>query len=140
MNRRTPTLRYAAFAAIATVVNITTQNSVLQLGDASDLLALAMIVGTIAGLLTKYLLDKLWIFYDQEIGLKSDGWKFSLYTAVGGLTTIISWSAEAASWTIWGTEVMRDVGAFVGLTIGYMVRFQLDKRFVFSDRQGRIAP
>ncbi|MQW86421.1 GtrA family protein [Sinorhizobium saheli] len=140
MKRQGLTVRYAAFAAIATVVNVTMQHAVLQFGDTSAFFALAMSVGTIAGLLIKYPLDKFWIFHDQEIGLKNDGWKFSLYTAVGGLTTIISWSAEAASWSIWRTELMRDLGAVIGLTIGYMVKYQLDKRVVFADRQLRIAP
>ncbi|QFI70460.1 GtrA family protein [Sinorhizobium alkalisoli] len=140
MKRQGLALRYAAFAAIAMVVNVTMQHSVLQFGNTSAIFVLAMSVGTIAGLMIKYVLDKFWIFDDQEIGLKNDGWKFSLYTAVGALTTIIFWSAEAACWWVWRTELMRDLGAAIGLTIGYLVKYRLDKRFVFAGHRVRIAP
>ena len=32
---------------------------------------------------------------------------------------------------IWQTDLMRELGAVIGLAIGYVVKFQLDKRFVF---------
>jgi putative flippase GtrA len=45
------------------------------------------------------------------------------------------WGAETASWLIWRTDVMRELGAVIGLTIGYIVKYNLDRRFVFTDRQ-----
>ncbi|MFB0690031.1 GtrA family protein [Agrobacterium pusense] len=139
MKRQGLALRYAAFALIAMVVNVTGQHVVLHFGNTSAIFALAMCAGTIAGLMIKYLLDKFWIFGDREIGLINDGWKFSLYTAVGALTTAIFWSAEAAAWWIWKTELMHDLGAAMGLTIGYLVKYQLDKRFVFAGHRRRIS-
>jgi putative flippase GtrA len=128
-------LRYAAFAVIATVANLATQRVVLQFGDTGTLFALAVGAGTIVGLFIKYLLDKRWIFYDLATGIKKHSRKFSLYTAMGVVTTAIFWGMETAFWLIGRTDVMRELGAVIGLTIGYVVKYNLDQRFVFTDRQ-----
>lgn len=83
----------------------------------------------------KYLLDKRWIFYDFETGVKNHGRKFSLYTGMGLITTAIFWGTETAFWLIWQTDLMRELGAILGLSVGYVVKYNLDRRFVFTDRQ-----
>ena len=93
----------------------------------------AVLVGTLVGLVIKYVLDKRWIFFDVGTGLKQHGRKFGLYTAMGLITTAIFWSTESAFWFIWRTEAMRELGAVLGLTVGYVVKYQLDRRFVFTD-------
>lgn len=132
-------LRYGAFAVIATVVNLATQRAVLHFGDTGVLFAVAVGAGTIAGLIVKYVLDKRWIFYDLETGVKNHGRKFSLYTAMGVVTTMIFWGTETVFWLVWKTDLMREVGAVIGLSIGYVVKYNLDRRFVFSDRQLDVA-
>lgn len=123
-------LRYGLFASIATVVNLLTQRGVLSLWP--ELLP-AMIMGTGAGLMVKYVLDKHWIFFDGAAGLAQHGRKFFLYSAMGLVTTTIFWSFETGAWYIWGTEMAREAGAVTGLAIGYFVKFRLDRRFVFTD-------
>ncbi|WP_321365223.1 GtrA family protein [uncultured Celeribacter sp.] len=123
-------LRYAGFAVIATVVNLGVQRLVLDLFPRG--LVLAMLVGTGLGLIVKYLLDKRWIFYDSTSGIGSHGRKFSLYTGMGLITTLIFWGMESCAWAIWRTTTAREFGAVVGLCIGYVVKFQLDRRYVFS--------
>ena len=81
----------------------------------------------------KYLLDKRWIFFDDDAGLKSHGKKFTLYTVMGILTTAVFWGSETAFWLIWRTDGMRELGAILGLAVGYVVKYQLDRRFVFPD-------
>lgn len=137
MTLQTLILRYATFATIATVANLSTQRVVLQLGDTSTYFALAVGTGTIVGLIIKYLLDKRWIFYDQGTGLRDHGQKFSLYTAMGLVTTAIFWGMESTFWMFWQTDVMRELGAVIGLAIGYVVKYNLDRRFVFTDAQLR---
>ncbi len=137
MTLQTLIFRYAVFAVLATVANLATQRAVLKLGDTGFIFALAVGVGTIVGLIIKYLLDKRWIFYHQETGLKNHGQKFSLYTAMGVVTTAIFWGTETALWLIWQTDLMRELGAVIGLMIGYVVKYNLDRRFVFTDRQLR---
>ncbi len=128
-------LRYAAFAAIATVANLAAQRVVLQFGQTGAYFAAAVGVGTLVGLVIKYLLDKRWIFCDLETGARNHSRKFSLYTAMGIITTAIFWGMETAFWLIWQTDTMRELGAVIGLSIGYIVKYNLDRRFVFTDRQ-----
>lgn len=126
-------VRYSVFAAIATAANLLVQRAVLHFGNSAVLFALAIAAGTMVGLVVKYVLDKRWIFFDQQGGLKSHGRKFSLYTAMGLVTTGIFWGMETAFWLIWQTDLMRELGAVVGLSIGYVVKYNLDRRFVFRN-------
>ena len=135
MTLQTLILRYAAFAVVATIANLATQRLVLQFGDTAGYFAAAVGAGTIVGLVIKYILDKRWIFYDLETGVKNHGRKFSLYTAMGLITTAIFWGTETAFWLIWQTDMMRELGAVLGLSVGYVVKYNLDRRFVFTDRQ-----
>ena len=144
MSRRTLILRYGAFAVIATLANLAVQRMVLA--GAAGLspgmaLALAIGAGTIAGLLIKYVLDKRWIFHDLSTGLATHGRKFALYTAMGVVTTTIFWGTETAFWLIWRSDLMREAGAVLGLTVGYVVKYNLDRRYVFTDaRLDEVTP
>jgi len=131
------TLRYAAFSIIATIINLLAQRIVLQLGETGPYFILAVAAGTIAGLIVKYILDKRWIFYDEETGYKSHGKKLSLYTMMGVFTTAIFWGFEAIFWLVWKSDLMRELGAIIGLSIGYVVKYNLDRRFVFTDQRIR---
>lgn len=125
--------RYTFFASIATVVNLLTQRMVLSVGQNQTLFLSAVVLGTLTGLATKYLLDKRWIFYDARTGLEGESRRFALYTMMGLATTAIFWSMETVFWIIWETDFMREVGAIIGLAIGYTIKFNLDRRFVFTD-------
>ncbi len=133
MTLRVLILRYTAFAVIATIANLGAQRLVLTQGDDGMTFALAVGAGTLGGLIIKYALDKRWIFYDLDTGVKAHGQKFSLYTAMGLITTAIFWGVETAFWLIWRTDAMRELGAVIGLSIGYVVKYNLDRRFVFTD-------
>jgi putative flippase GtrA len=128
-------LRYAAFAVIATIANLGAQRVVLAALDMQGELALAILAGTAVGLVVKYVLDKRWIFFDESTGLAAHGRKFTLYTAMGVVTTLIFWGFETAFWFIWRTDLMRETGAVIGLAIGYGVKYELDRRFVFPQRE-----
>ena len=126
--------RYAAFAAAATLANLAAQRLVLALDDGPWGFAAAVFLGTAVGLVLKYALDKRWIFDDRSTGVAAHGRKFTLYTAMGIVTTAIFWGTETAFWVIWHTDVMRELGAVLGLAVGYVVKYRLDRRFVFTDR------
>ena len=134
MSRQTLILRYTLFAVAATLVNLATQRMVLSLGwqSAGAGLAMAIAAGTLTGLVVKYVLDKRWIFYDTATGAATYGRQFALYTAMGVFTTCIFWGSETLFWLIWRTDAMRELGAVLGLTVGYVTKYQLDKRFVFN--------
>lgn len=128
-------MRYAFFAAAATLANLAMQRAVFLLGDTNTIFILAIGAGTLVGLVVKYFLDKRWIFYDLETGARNHGRKFSMYTAMGVITTAIFWGTETVFWFAWQTELMRELGALIGLTIGYIIKYNLDRRFVFTNQQ-----
>ncbi|MCW8843164.1 MAG: GtrA family protein [Rhodobacteraceae bacterium] len=128
-------LRYVAFAVVATLANLATQRVILQFGQTGLYFAVALGTGAIVGLALKYLLDKRWIFYDTDTGLTTQSRKFALYTAMGLVTTAIFWGTETAFWLVWRTDMMRELGAILGLSVGYIVKYNLDRRFVFTTRQ-----
>ena len=131
--------RYAGFAVLATLANLGVQRLVFMTGTTSRHLALAIGAGTVVGLMIKYALDKRWVFYDFGTGLARHGRKFMLYAGMGLVTTALFWGAETAFWMIWHTTAMRELGAVLGLMVGYLVKYNLDRRFVFTDAQMRVA-
>ena len=135
MTLHTLVLRYAFFAVLATLANLAAQRAVLWFGDSGTVFALAVGTGTAVGLVLKYVLDKRWIFEDMSAGVKAHRKKFSLYTAMGIVTTAIFWGTETAFRLVWQTEMMRELGAVIGLSIGYVVKYRLDRRYVFMFRK-----
>ena len=133
MTLTTLVVRYTVFAVIATIANLGTQRLVLMAGDGAGAFIAAVGAGTLVGLVIKYALDKRWIFYDMSTGAAAHGRKFMLYTVMGLATTAIFWGTETAFWLIWNTDLMRELGAVIGLSIGYVVKYNLDRRFVFPD-------
>ena len=132
MTLHTLVFRYTFFAVLATLANLAAQRAVLWFGDSGTLFALAVGTGTGVGLVLKYFLDKRWIFEDLSSDVKEHGKKFSLYAAMGIFTTAIFWGTETGFWLVWQTDMMRELGAVIGLSIGYVVKYCLDRRFVFT--------
>ncbi len=124
-------LRYSAFAVLATLANLATQRLVLDFVQGGQGFALAVLLGTAVGLLLKYILDKRWIFFDTSSGIAMHSRKFTLYTVMGVFTTLIFWGTETAFWLAWNTDLMREVGAVLGLSLGYVIKYNVDRRFVF---------
>lgn len=123
---------YTIFAVISTIANIGSQELSFRIYQGSYNLWLAILVGTAVGLVVKYGLDKRYIFQYQTTSIKQGSKTFYLYTLMGGVTTIIFWGFEASFDAIYQTTEMRYLGGVIGLAIGYYVKYQLDKRFVFK--------
>ncbi|USH03507.1 GtrA family protein [Grimontia kaedaensis] len=124
--------RYAVFAMVATLVNLATQRLILFFEQSGIALILAIGAGTITGLICKYILDKKWIFFDQAKGIIANSSQFSRYTLTGVITTCVFWGSEAAFWLYWQTDNMREIGAIIGLSVGYVMKYRLDKELVFN--------
>ncbi len=129
--RRTIAVRYVAFAAVATGVNIASQVAVFAVYPGPGVLWLAMAVGTGTGLVTKYALDRRWIFDQPPASFIAHSVKFSRYTGTGVLTTLLFWLTEWVFDTVGGTAAWRYTGAVIGLAAGYAIKYRLDKRYVF---------
>lgn len=125
------TFRYSLFAVIATAVNVSTQMFSASIYPGTYELPVAMALGTGTGLVTKYILDKHYIFYDCDSSISGHSIKFILYTLMGIFTTGIFWGTELAFELMSGDATLRYFGAVLGLTVGYMLKYQLDRRLVF---------
>ena len=124
-------LRYAIFALLATAVNILAQELSLVAYHGRSALLVAVVVGTAAGLLLKYQLDKKYIFQFTPASIGHDTVAFARYTVMGLLTTGIFWGFELFFDWYFETKQMRYAGAVIGLSIGYLLKYNMDKRFVF---------
>jgi putative flippase GtrA len=125
-------LRYGLFAMVATAANILCQEAVFSVYMGYYRVFVSLFVGTVIGLLVKYVLDKKYIFYFQAKNHRHDAHVFILYTLMSVLTTIIFWGFELGFDYWFGSKVMRYTGAVIGLAIGYYLKYRLDKRFVFK--------
>ncbi|CRM72150.1 GtrA family protein [Pseudomonas sp. 8 R 14] len=122
---------YAIFALIATAANIGAQDFVIRnYSGAFDILA-SVVVGTGVGLVVKYVLDKRYIFRFRARNVAHDTHTFVLYSIMGLATTVIFWGFEFGFNHIFETKGMRYLGGVIGLTIGYLTKYHLDKRYVF---------
>lgn len=129
-------IKYTAFAMIAMLTNISIQRIILSIGDTKFSYIYALVLGTIGGLIVKFYLDKNWIFYASQQNSKKDFMVFLHYSALGLTTTFIFWVVETIFWFTWNTSLMREVGAIIGLSLGYILKYNLDKRFVFNRSEG----
>nr|WP_180166688.1 GtrA family protein [Stenotrophomonas sp. SbOxS2]NYT99520.1 GtrA family protein [Stenotrophomonas sp. SbOxS2] len=134
MNRTQLILAYAAFAALSIAVNIATQAATIHLYAGPYAIPVSVILGTVTGLLCKYILDKRFIFAHKSASATHEARTFVLYTVMGIATTVIFWGTEATFNYIFQTDLMRYVGGIIGLGIGYIVKYHLDARFVFDNR------
>ena len=125
------TLRYSLFAAMAILVNIGSQELVLLIYQGSLALYPAILTGTVTGLVFKYMMDKRYIFNFQSKNVNDNLSTFTLYTLTGIATTLLFWATELAFDWYFDTRTARYTGAVLGLTTGYLIKYHLDKRFVF---------
>jgi putative flippase GtrA len=58
--------------------------------------------------------------------------KFTLYAFNGVLTTLIFWSSESLFYFYYQSNAARELGAVFGLSLGYILKYKLDKKFVFQ--------
>ena len=122
---------FVFFAAISTLLNLLTQRFILSFDKTNLYFLIAIISGTLVGLVVKFFLDKNYIFFDNNNNSSNLKKKFGLYTLMGTFSTMIFWGTESIFWIIWRNENMREIGAVLGLTIGYIIKYRLDKRYVF---------
>lgn len=126
------TMKYALFASLATLINLVTQELSVQVYQGLYFIYVSILAGTLSGLISKYWFDKRFIFTFQTKSAAEDFHKFILYSLTGVFTTILFWGFELGFHYLWGTRVARYGGAVIGLTLGYVVKYQLDKRYVFK--------
>ena len=128
-------ISYTIFALFATVANIGSQDLSLRLYNGIYAVVVSVLVGTAVGLVVKYVLDKKYIFQYQVKNTVHDTQTFAFYTVMGLITTAIFWGFEFGFDYLFQSKEMRYAGGIIGLAIGYYIKYQLDKRFVFVVRE-----
>jgi len=125
--------RYILFAILSTLVNLFSQFLTFAILDYEYETYIAIANGTIAGLLVKYLLDKYYIF-NLNVKEYSSSNTFVPYVLTSILTTIIFWVTEL--WFINYIQIpyTEYIGAIVGLSMGYTLKYFLDRDFVFNEK------
>lgn len=129
---------YSLFALIATLGNIAAQDVTVSYYKGIYAIELSILVGTGIGLIIKYVLDKHYIFKFKTQTAAHNSKTFILYTLMGILTTLIFWGFEFGFNQIFQTKQMRYLGGIIGLSIGYITKYHLDKHFVF--RTSKVKP
>ena len=127
--------KYIVFATISTLLNLLSQYLSFLVYTGFGSLYLAMFFGTLTGLVAKYILDKKFIFYHIAKNNKDDAKKFMVYSLMGAFTTIIFWGTEIAFDMRYQDPNAKYVGAVIGLSIGYVIKYFLDKKYVFIHKK-----
>lgn len=125
---------YILFAGLSTLVNIGGQMISMMAYSGSYAITISILIGTLAGLPLRYVLEKRFIFSFQSNGMAHDGHLLLLYSLMGIFTTAIFWITEYVFHLIFITNFMRYIGGILGLSIGYFIKYWLDKRFVFINK------
>lgn len=126
---------YSLFAALSILVNIATQALVVALVDHRWAIPVSVLAGTATGLVAKYLLDKRLIFAHVSTGRAHEARTFILYSIAGVFTTVVFWGTEYLFHLWFRTDAMRYVGGVLGLALGYVLKYRIDRRFAFAPRQ-----
>jgi putative flippase GtrA len=126
--------RYVLFAIFSTLANFAVQEMVLRSAPAGGL-PWAIACGTAAGFVLKYWLDKKWIFSDAFVSRGTEIRKVVLYGLFSCLTTLVFWGFEVAFWTVWETDIAKYSGGAIGLAIGYVWKYALDRKYVFKPQR-----
>ena len=128
-------LKYSLFAVFAGLANLLAQEIFIHLYVGGSALIIAMVTGTVVGWVSKYLLDKHYIFTFETSSHRENLLKFLTYGLTGILTTSIFWSFELIFEHLFNTKLARYLGAGIGLYIGYVVKYHLDKRYVYLEQE-----
>lgn len=124
---------YALFATMSIAVNIGTQACFLAVYGGPFAIPCSVGFGTLTGLVAKYLLDKRWIFAHTSRDKTHEAQTFFLYGTMGVVTTGVFWGTEYAFDRMFQSDAMRYVGGVLGLAVGYLLKYFLDRRYVFTD-------
>lgn len=125
---------YTGLGIFAAVINIAVQSAMIFLYKGRYAIELSIVIGTGMGALLRYVLTKRHVFDFQANNIRHDSRLFVLYSTLGVFTTALFWAIEYGFYWIFKTDEMRYMGAVIGLSVGYVIKYQLDKNFVFVDK------
>jgi putative flippase GtrA len=124
-------VRYVFFAALSGLANLASQEIAIRALPLAPLM-FSVLVGTGVGFLTKYVMEKRWVFLDPYESHTAELRKIIIYGLSGVGTTLLFWAIELGAWHLWGTLEAKYAGAALGLALGNWVKYILDKHWVFG--------
>ena len=125
------TVLYTLFAVVSAAINIGSQILSVWAYKGPFSVEISILFGTAMGLPLRYFLEKRYIFFFTSKSLVHDGRLFIFYSVMGLITTMIFWATEYTFHLMYNTDTMRYIGGIIGLSIGFYVKYQLDKKYVF---------
>ena len=131
LSGQTVFIRYVLFAVVAGFANLAAQEAVVRVMPTLPLMV-AILIGTVVGFVSKYILDKKWIFLDPYEGHGTEARKVMIYGSSSVATTLLFWAAELLFWHVTGSVEGKYTGAVLGLSLGNFVKYRLDRYFVFN--------
>lgn len=118
---------YILFIFIASITNFASQ-IIVQLLFKNILLTI--VIGTVSGLIMKYILDSRYIFQSStNLELKN----FFLYSFFGALLTPIWWLFEYLGYLFTSSFEWGLFWGGIGLSLSYYLKYLLDKKYVFKE-------
>ena len=127
-----PIARYAVTAVLSVLANLLAQEATVQGLPAAHLMV-SIIVGTLVGFVMKYVIDKTWTFREAYTSPRGEAQRISLSGLFSVATTLIFWAFELGFHALWQTDFAKYLGAVIGLSIGYVIKFWLDRRHEFRE-------
>ena len=145
-DRRKQYFIYVLFAFISTGINLGTQFLVSFAVDKSGYgvfmisikenitvkLVCAMAIATIVSFLFKFIVDKFFIFNDRDNKIRENIRQIIFYGSFAVITTLVFWFFELSFKFVLVFPYSEYIGGFIGLAVGYSLKFILDSRFVFN--------
>lgn len=131
---------YTLFAVVSTAINIGSQMLSIWVYKGPFTVEISILIGTAMGLPLRYFLEKKYIFDFTSKNRVHDGKLFVVYSAMGIITTLIFWGTEYTFHVIYDTDFMRYFGGVLGLSLGFYIKYQLDKKYVFVNSSNEGGP
>jgi len=130
---------YIAIALLSIGIKLAVQMLSVSLYQGAFFIEASILAGTAAGMPIRYVLEKIYIFRFRSDNLWHDSRLFFLYTLMAVFTTLIFWGVEYLFHWQFDSDAMRYLGGFIGLSLGFLIKYQLDRRFVFVSREWDVA-
>jgi putative flippase GtrA len=131
-------LLYIIFAAISTLINIGSQILSMWFYDGPYAVEASILIGTGTGLPLRYILEKRYIFSFRADDIRHDSRLFLLYSFMALFTTAIFWGTEYTFHLNFKSELMRYLGGVIGLSIGFYIKYWLDRKYVFVRQNKKV--
>jgi putative flippase GtrA len=137
---------YVFFAFVSMAINLFTQFIVsltvdflkfdlfhfILMGNITIKLILCMAIATIVAFAFKFIVDKFIIFKNVKKNMKENFRQIFFYGTFAVFTTLIFWGFELCFKYVFVFSFSEYLGGFIGLSIGYSIKFILDSRYVFN--------